>query len=495
MTERWSEAAGTERWSEASGTERWSEATSAVVTSSAPETVAAQVLDLVRSAAGAGAQAEVMVATTHQALTRFANSFIHQNVANTETSVRLRVHAGGRTAAGATTVVDADGLRSLVGRTLAAAGLCPPDPGWPGLAEPAPLDGPARVDETVLAATPADLAQQVRAFVDAAGGLETAGYCRTVHKSAAFANSAGQACSGATTEAAVDGIARCGGADGVARIASAGLAALDGAVLGARAAAKARAGRDPVELPPGRYEVVLEATAVADVLRNLAFWGFNGKTYVQRRTFAVPGAAQFDPSVTLVDDPLAEGELGLPFDAEGTPKRRLVVADAGVIRAIPHDRRTAAEAGTVSTGHALPDGETWGPVPLNLRLVPSAPADAGTPTEVDGPAADSTVAALLSRVQRGLLVTDLWYTRVLDPKTLVVTGLTRNGVWLVEDGVVTRPVRNFRFTQSYPQAMGPGGVCGIGSFAVPLPGSWGGERFTTPALHLASWNFTGGASG
>ncbi|HET8684078.1 MAG TPA: metallopeptidase TldD-related protein [Micromonosporaceae bacterium] len=466
--------------------------------------IAAQVLDLVRAGARSPAQAEVMVATTHQALTRFANSFIHQNVADTDTAVRLRVHVNGRTAAGATTLADADGLRGLVERTLAAATLCPPDPGWPGLAEPAPLDGAAPADEAVLAATPIDLAGRVRSFVDAAEGLETAGYCRTVHKSATFANSAGQAVTGATTEAALDGIARAGGVDGVARLAATGLATLDGAVLGARAAAKARAGADPVELPPGRYEVVLEATAVADLLRNLAFWGFNGKTYVQRRSFAVLGAAQFDPAVTLVDDPVGDGAFGLPFDAEGTPKRRLVLVDAGVTRIVPHDRRTAAEAGTGSTGHALPDGETWGPVPVNLRLLPTSPAGSTRgsaavphpgPTEVDGPAADSDVTALLSNVERGLLVTDLWYTRVLDPKTLVVTGLTRNGVWLVEDGAVTRPVRNFRFTQSYPQAIGPGGVRGIGCFPVPMPGSWGGERFVPPALHLASWNFTGGASG
>ena len=474
--------------------------------------IAAQVLDLVRAGAGSSAQAEVMVATTHQALTRFANSFIHQNVADTDTAVRLRVHVNGRTAAGATTLADAGGLRGLVERTLAAAALCPPDPGWPGLAEPAPLAGPAQVDESVLAATPADLAERVRSFVDAAKGLETAGYCRTVHKSATFANSAGQAVTGATTEAALDGIARTGGADGMARLAATGLAALDGAVLGARAAAKARAGMDPVELPPGRYEVVLEATAVADVLRNLAFWGFNGKTYVQRRSFAVLDAAQFDPAVTLVDDPVGTEAFGLPFDAEGTPKRRLVLVDAGVTRIVPHDRRTAAEAGTASTGHALPDGETWGPVPVNLRLLPSPPAGAtpgpatgattgsaatlgAGPAEVDGPAADSDVAALLANVERGLLVTDLWYTRVLDPKTLVMTGLTRNGVWLVEDGAVTRPVRNFRFTQSYPQALGLGAVRGTGRFPVPMPGSWGGERFVPPALHLASWNFTGGASG
>jgi hypothetical protein len=108
---------------------------------------------------------------------------------------------------------------------------------------------------------------------------------------------------------------------------------------------------------------------------------------------------------------------------------------------------------------------------------------------------DPGAADLVSRVERGLLVTDLWYTRVLDPKTLVVTGLTRNGVWLIEDGKLTTPVRNLRFTQSYPQALAPGAVNGIGPVTtiLPTPMALGWTR--APALHLASWNFTGGASG
>jgi predicted Zn-dependent protease len=427
------------------------------------------------------------------ALTRFANSFIHQNVADATTTVRLRLHADGRTAVGSTTVTGGEGLRGLVERTLAAARLCPPDPAWPGLAPPAPLLGAGNCDEATVNASPDERAARVRAFVDAAGGLEAAGYCRTLHWAAALANSAGQSASGQTSEAAMDGIARMAGADGVARLAARRLSDVDGGVLGARAAAKARAGADPVELPPGQYEVVLEPNAVSDILQNLSLYGFNGKAVVERRSFAEVGVQQFDESVTLVDDALSGADLGLPFDTEGTPKRPLSLVDAGFTAAVAHDRRTAAELGVESTGHAHPGSATWGPFPVNLRLEPAAGGPAGS--EVDGPADDSSSAALVAGVERGLLVTDLWYTRVLDPKSLVVTGLTRNGVWLIEDGRITRPVRNFRFTQSYPQALGPGAVRGLGTAATMLPNSWGIAWWTAPALHLASWNFTGGASG
>jgi predicted Zn-dependent protease len=163
---------------------------------------------------------------------------------------------------------------------------------------------------------------------------------------------------------------------------------------------------------------------------------------------------------------------------------------------LPHDRRSAVQAGTSSTGHAVPGGAVTGAFAPNLALLASANGASGparVPGEAEGPAADEAVADLVARVGRGLLVTDNWYTRVLDPRTLVLTGLTRNGVWLIENGEVTRPVQNLRFTQSYPLALAAGAVLGVGTHAVAVPFGWGSMR--APALRLASWNFTGNASG
>jgi len=465
--------------------------------------LAEQVVALVREVAGPAAEAEVCVGHVELALTRFANSAIHQNVAEATTTVRLRLHLDGRTAVGSTTVASGDGLRDLVQRTTAAARACPPDPGWPGLAPPALLAGPGDWDDPTAHAGPDARADRVRKFVDAAGGLTTAGYCRTVLCSAAFASSAGQSLAARTSEAAMDAIARLDGADGVARLSSARLADIDGAVLGRRAAAKARACAAPVDLPPGRYEVVLEPPAVADLLVNLSMAGFNGKAWAERRSFAEPGVAQFDPAVTLVDDVLAAGRPGLPFDAEGTPGRRLVLVEAGVTRAVAHDRRSAAKVGAASTGHATPGAARLGAFPSSFALLPAraggTASDADTARTADdtpvGAAVDPAAAALVAGVARGLLVTDLWYTRVLDPKSLVVTGLTRNGVWLVEDGELTRPVTNLRFTQSYPLALAPGAVLGLGPVATTLPGDGSGSSWTAPALHLASWHMSGGAGG
>jgi predicted Zn-dependent protease len=455
--------------------------------------VAAEVLELMRARAGAGSEIEVSVDRHALALTRFANSFIHQNVADQTTTLGMRLHTNGRTASATTTLASTDGLHHLADRIVDAARHAPVDPGWPGVSGPEPRHGEGGYDEATAAAAPAERAARVRAFIDATGGLTAAGFCRTMHWNGAFVNSAGQSVTGRTTEAAMDGVARRDGSDGLARLASCRLSDLDGSELGAMAAAKAHAGADPVELPPGRYEVVLEPSAVADVLHNLAMFGFNGKAYAERRSFAELGAEQFDPAVTLLDDPFAAGSPGLAYDGEGTPKRRLTLVDAGVTSAVAHDRRTAAQAGggAASTGHAVPGSFVRGAFPVNLGLRPGP----GGPTQPGVGVADPAAAGLVTGVRRGLLVTDFWYTRVLDPKSLVVTGLTRNGVWLIEDGTVTTPVRNFRFTQSYPQALGPGAVTGIGPAPTLLPNSWGIAWWSAPALHLASWNFTGGASG
>jgi predicted Zn-dependent protease len=455
-----------------------------------PQTdLAGRVIDLITKAAPNG-EAEVFVDTTARALTRFANSMIHQNVADLTASVQVKLHADGRTVTLESTLTGADALSALVDRTVAAVRVAPRDPGWPGLAPAEALYGAGTVDGAIVHATADDRATRVRAFVDAAGGLTTAGYCQTRHVAAAFANSAGQTVAGESTEISMDGIARTPTSDGSAKLAGAYLSAVDGAALGARAAAKARAAADPVELAPGHYEVVLEPTAVGDVLQSLAVFGFNGKAVVEKQSFLEPGADQFDPAITLVDDAVSVGMVGLPFDLEGTPKRVVELVRAGKTITAVQSRRTAKQAGTTSTGHCIGG---YGGVPLNLSLRPSA--GTGASTEVDGPAADSSVAALIANVARGVLVTDHWYTRVLDPRTLVMTGLTRNGVWLIEDGAVTRPLRNFRFTQSYPQALAPGAVLGIGAHPVALPNTWIPTSFRAPALHLASWHFTGGASG
>ncbi|MEU2348126.1 metallopeptidase TldD-related protein [Modestobacter sp. NPDC049651] len=438
------------------------------------------VLDEVRRQAGADAAATVRAQQAALALTRFAGSAIHQNVADEQVTVHLELTVdGGRTATASTTRAAA--VPDLVAATLAAARLRPRDAGWPGLAGAAPLLSPGSYDPTTAEASPAARAEAVAAFVEAAGGLETAGFVQTAALTTVLATTAGQHVRGATTSAICDGIARLAGADGVARAMAGRLADVSPAALGARAAAKARAGVDAAPVERGPWPVVLEPAAVADVIGGLVSGQFNGKAVVDGTSGLQLGSAQFDPAVTLADDPLAG--VGLPFDTEGTPAGRTELVRDGVPVGLTTDRRTAAALGRTSSGHASDASATWGPV-------------AGDPVLTAG--AGGSVDELVAGLERGLLVSDFWYTRVVDPKRSVWTGLTRNGVWLVEDGRVVRPVSTLRFTQSYLEALAPGRVV-VGSDVDPQPyrlmGPMGYNRVAVPALRLAAWNVTGTTTG
>jgi predicted Zn-dependent protease len=430
-------------------------------------------------ARAADAEVEVTVRQGSEALTRFATGFIHQNVASEVNHVLIRVALDGRNAS--TSVdgpADDESLGRAIDNVLEAARVRPADPEWPGLTAPAPAPEVDHFDEETAAATPDERARRVRDFVDAAGGLETAGFCSTTTVQLGFANSAGQRLAGRGTAAEIDGIARTATADGSGRIASARIGDLDGRAVGDRAATKARTASDPTDLEPGRYEVVLEPDCVGNILSFLLVSGFNGKAVEEGRSFAQVGEAQFDPSITLRDDVTDPGTLGIPFDIEGTPKRPLDLVRDGVTRGLLHTRRTALAAGVASTGHAVEGGAAWGALGANLVL------DAGSVSTDE----------LVGGVERGVLVTDFWYTRILDPRTQVVTGLTRNGVWLIEDGRVVRPVTNLRFTQSFLDALGPDAVRGISAERAVVLAGWD-SIYLVPSLHLASWNFTGGANG
>ncbi len=426
-----------------------------------------------------GADVEVTAREGTSALTRFANGFIHQNVASERHEIDVRVALEGRTASAGLDAVATDAaIEQLVAGVVEAVRLSPLDPEWPGLAAAAPAIEVDHWDDATADAAPDVRAAHVAAFVEAAGGLSTAGACATDGLAVAFANSGGQRLAGGWTRASFDAIARTASSDASARSASTSVGDLDGAALGAAAAEKARSAAEPTDLEPGRYECVIEPQCVADLLGFLLRHGFNGRAVNDGTSFVRLGQPQFDDAVTLVDDVGHPRTLGVAFDDEGTPRRRMVLVDRGVTSGVLQSRRTAARAGTESTGHAgIVFGEP-GAYGSNVVLEP------GTGSTAD----------LVAAMRRGLLVTDFWYTRILDPRTQVVTGLTRNGVWLVEDGRIVRPVRNLRFTQSYLEALAPGNVLGVGGDVALVPGTWDGSLLV-PSLHLAAWNVTGNARG
>lgn len=435
--------------------------------------IASRILDHV----GNRAEAEVVVTGGGSALTRFANSFIHQNVAEEGHEVLLRVAVDGRVNSAATTNVE--GLDEFVDNTIGIASLQRVDENWPGLTEPMDVVDPHHFDEATAAADPDERASVVAGFVEAAPDMLAAGYCETMGHDVAFVNTEGHRTFGHYTRATVDGIQQTGGAAGSGHGTSQRLGDLDGAAIGAIAAERAGRGVDAFDVKPGEYRVVLGPEAVATIGIFLAYYGFNGKSHAEGQSFAELGEKQFDASINIYDDVHDPRGLGLGFDAEGTPRRRLDLVKTGVTSAVAHDRRTALKAGVSPTGHGSPGSEVYGPMPMNVFLE-------GGSTSVD---------AMIADVDRGLYVATFNYCRALDPKALTVTGLTRNGTFMIENGEITGAVTNLRFTQSFVEALAQGRVRAIGNDARFADSEFGPAMLHVPSLQLDAWNFTGGASG
>jgi predicted Zn-dependent protease len=412
-------------------------------------------------------------------LTRFANSFIHQNVSEDAAEVTLKVAIDGRVSSSTTTDTTADGLAAFVDAVIDTAAQQPVDHKWPGIGDPAEHPAVDHWDEATADADPVDRALAVKAFVDAGEGMLAAGFCQTESRGHAFGNTKGARASGRFTTAVIDGIHQSPTSAGSGHAAGSKIGALDTTAVGALAATRARDSANPFDAKPGEYEVVLSPECVATIGIFLNAYGFNAKTAEEGMSFVELGTQQFDVSVNIWDDATDPRALYVAFDLEGTPKRRTDLVTDGVTRSLLHNRRTAAKAGVESTGHAVPGGDVFGPFAVNMFIG----------------GGDSTVDNLISSVERGIYVSAFNYCRVLDPKSLVVTGLTRNGTFMIENGKITGAVTNLRFTQSFISALGPGNVLGIGDDARFADSEFGPLLVHAPSMRLASWSFTGGADG
>lgn len=434
--------------------------------------------EVVRLAEGAGvSEAEAVVMSGESALTRFANSEIHQNVSSTEVFVNLRVAKGRRVGVASSGRTDAEGLRALVERAAAIAANVEELEDWAGLPEP---DGPA--PEPVAAAwsdgtggaTPelrADGAKAVIAAADAEG-VTAYGSFSTDAEAFAVANSKGiRVAERRTTSQLITVTMGPDNGTGYAEDCSTDATRIDAAALGREAAERARVSANPVDIDPGDYPVVLNHYAVVDLLDMLGYLGFSALAVAEDRSFFEAGKQVASPLVNIKDDGRDPDGLPMGFDAEGVAKQRLALLDHGVCRDLAFDAQTAARAGRRSTGHGLPAPNPYGPFPINMSMQPG----------------EASLDELIGGLDRGLLVTRFHYTNPVYPKRVVVTGMTRDGTFLVEGGKIVGPVRNLRFTMSYLEALS--GVEAIGRDRRTLRGFLGG--CTVPAVRLSSFSFTG----
>jgi PmbA protein len=428
-----------------------------------------------------GHRVEALVLAQDSALTRFATNQIHQNVREHDATLQVRViTAEDRIGVASTNRLDEASIRDVVVRATAIAERSAPNPRAAILPEP---DGRDVDPELGYVSATAEASAEVRGAgaraVIAAGegaGLQTSGSFATSTMTVAVANSLGIRVAHRSTRASLltvmmDGFAS-GAASGYAQAGSPDVRQIDAEAIGAEAAEKGDRMRGAGELEPGEYEVILEEYAVAGLLEYLSYIGFSGLAHEEGRSFMDLGKRVMGENVSIWDDGADSTGLPSPIDFEGVARRRVDLVTDGVATAVVHDAATGARAGTGSTGHGLPAPNLIGPMALNLFMAPGE-----TPRE-----------RLIDGIERGVWVTRFHYINPVHPKKAILTGMTKDGTFLIENGKLSRPLMNFRFTQSIPEAFSD--VRAASRETKLLPGEFFGAS-RAPALHLGSFNFTG----
>ena len=407
-------------------------------------------------------------------LSRFAGGAIHQNVAHGDITLSIRSVAGKRLGRATTNDLSDAGVQKAVALAHQNALLMPEDPVFNGLPQPAEAVIVDSWDEATALCSPESRASIVRGVClqGQEHDLNVSGACRTGVQEIAVVSSHGTRTYHAGTFAGLIINTMSGSSAGWAKGGGWRLSDLDTEALGREAVSKAVDGRDPVAIEPGRYPVVLDTYAVDDILEALSLYGMGAQAVQEGRSWMndLIGCQAMSPNVTIWDDGSASSGWPVPFDAEGVPRRRVDIITAGVVNTPVHNSYTAGKEGTVSTGHQA--YFTGGPIASNLSMQEG----------------DSSLRELIGSTERGIYITRFFYTRLAHNKGCVMTGMTRDGTFMIENGQITHPVKDLRFTQSYVEALA--GVELVGSESKLVLNEVG---FATrvPALKLSSFNFTG----
>ena len=416
---------------------------------------------------------EAIVSEETQALTRFANNAIHQNVSERSTQLSVRPVIEGRTARATTNRLDRDGIRDVVAEAIAITRLNESDADLPPLAGPAEVPDLQRYFEATAQATPEERAHAVAEAIRAVSGegQTAAGIYSTDATRFELYNSHGVSASYRETMARFSITAMAGDSSGWAKASACDLRGLDPVALARSAARKAAGSRDPRELPAGRYTVILEPAAVLDLVGQM-FADFSGTAIRDGRSFLNDriGKKLFGENITVYDDAAHPLQSGAAFDAEGVPRRRLTLVRGGVVGEIAYCRQAAALAGVAPTGHGFPLPNDTGEAPMNIVIA----------------GGDTSVEEMVAATERGILVTRLWYIREVDPYEKIFTGMTRDGTFLVEGGQVTSGVRNFRFNVGLMEMLS-----NVEALSPAVRAS-GEETFdmVVPAMKVRGFNFT-----
>lgn len=453
---------------------------------------AADIFDRIKKFSSAD-EIEILFSGGQFALTRFANNVIHQNVAEENHTVSVRTVFAGRTARASTNKFDDDSLRRVVESSESLARLQYPDPDllpMPDSREAAGGASSTRVVPTrhfaqTATITPRLRADGVKKIVEVAQKhkLTTAGIFSSSESVEGIFNSRGLSAWHAQTLAEISITMLAADSSGWQKANSPDVANIDPLGLAEIAAKKAIDSAHPAEIPAGKYTVILEPAAVLDIV-GFMFWDYSGMAILDQRSFLTGriGSQLFGKNITIWDDVTHPLQTGSPFDGEGLRRQRLPLVENGVVKRVVYARATAErmkhseykdKVGPIeATGHGFALPNEMGEMPCNIVFaVPQNP---------------QSVEQMIASTERGVLVTRLWYIREVDPYEKILTGMTRDGTFLVENGRVHQGVRNFRFNQSLIHMLS-----NVEAMSVPVRCS-GEESFdmVAPAMTVRDFGFT-----
>ena len=416
---------------------------------------------------------EVLISNGTEEVTRFANSMIHQSVFLNDSLVHVRVCIGQKIGVARTNRIDKEGISDVVIRAVEIAKLQRADPFFVGLPEKSSY----KKTETYYAKTkhvgPVGRANAVGIVINEAkkASLVASGAFTESENEVAIANSNGVWGYQMGKSASLSTIMMGDKGSGYGAQSAKGGSEINPRKVGKTAVAKATLG-ELIDVPAGEYEVILEPPAVAELLDFFAWLGANARIYHEGVSFYQGnlGKQFFHESLTIADDPYHPLGYPVAFDYEGFPKKRHLLVDKGVLTGLTYDSYHANKHKKQNTGHGLLAPNTWGPIPTHMVIEPG----------------DSTVPDMIKNVKKGLLVTRFWYTRVIHHKQLLLTGMTRDGTFYIENGKIVGRARNLRYTESVLTAFK--NIKSIGKTAV-LEGSEGSPS-VVPALHIGKFRFT-----
>ncbi len=426
-------------------------------------------------------QTEAILLTEDSSLTRFAGSAIHQHVAERNQTAILRVVLGKKIAVVTTNIFQPSSLRKSLQKAMSLAKVQQSNDEFISLPGPKPVPEVATFSENISRLTPNQKVRMTKNLLKQVKerGCRASGAFSNGEVELAVVNSLGveayQKFSDLFLHVIVENDKNSGYASFVTR---------DPDELDVNALAKEATGKiskeEPMEVEPGEYEVILEPYAVDELLSFLGYLGFHALAVQEGRSFFCNhfGEKMVDERVTIYDDGLDPAGLQVPFDFEGVPKNKVTFFDKGVAKEVTYDSFTAGRERKESTGHGLIAPNTAGPIPINLFMKEG----------------ESSIEQMVQSVQRGIYVTRFHYTNVVEPMKAVITGMTRDGTFLIEGGEIKRPIKNLRFTESVLKALSR--VTAISrDRRICSEGTVYSRRFVTgtvvPAIKVEGFNFSG----